>query len=41
MTDPEDGTFKELLKRWTNIELKTPAAIVLPTSEEDVQNTVR
>ena len=40
LTDLSDETFQFYLKRWTEIDLETPAAIVLPTSEEDCQNTV-
>ncbi|TGO32016.1 hypothetical protein BHYA_0365g00060 [Botrytis hyacinthi] len=38
LTDPNDLNFAEYLKRWTDINLKTPGAIVLPTSETDCQN---
>ncbi|KAF7931923.1 uncharacterized protein EAE97_008944 [Botrytis byssoidea] len=41
LTDPNDLSFAEYLKRWTDIDLKTPGAIVLPTSETDCQNTMR
>lgn len=41
LADPADPKFQEHLKRWTDIGLKVPAAIVLPTSEEDCQKTVR
>ena len=40
LTDPDDPKFREHLKRWSDIDLKVPAAIVLPTSEEDCQKTV-
>ncbi|TGO59700.1 hypothetical protein BELL_1233g00010 [Botrytis elliptica] len=41
LTDPNDLNFAEYLKRWTDIDLKTPGAIVLPTSETDCQNIVK
>ncbi|KAF7952624.1 hypothetical protein EAE96_005856 [Botrytis aclada] len=41
LTDPNDFDFAEYLKRWTDIDLKTPGAIVLPTSETDCQNIVK
>ena len=41
LTDATADGFRGCLKRWTDIDLKTPAAIVLPTSEEDIQKTVR
>ncbi|KAL4935941.1 hypothetical protein BDV06DRAFT_233829 [Aspergillus oleicola] len=36
-----DARFKDLLSRWTDIDLKTPAAIVLPQSELDCVQTMR
>ncbi|TVY82051.1 FAD-linked oxidoreductase [Lachnellula suecica] len=41
LTDPSDANFVEHLKRWTDIDLKTPGAIVLPTSEGDCQKIVK
>ncbi|TGO07034.1 hypothetical protein BTUL_0342g00010 [Botrytis tulipae] len=41
LTGPNDLNFAEYLKRWTDIDLKTPGAIVLPTSETDCQNIVK
>jgi hypothetical protein len=35
LTNPNDVNFQEYLKRWSDIDRKTPAAIVLPISEED------
>jgi len=40
LTDSNDATFRELVKRWSDIDLKTPAAIILPISEEDIQKMV-
>ncbi|KAG8528310.1 uncharacterized protein KY384_007227 [Bacidia gigantensis] len=37
-TDPE---FREYCKRWTDIDRKIPAAIVLPRREKDIQNIVQ
>lgn len=40
LTNPEDPAFHELLKRWTDIDLKLPAAIILPSSEDDCLKAV-
>lgn len=40
LTDSDDAKFREYAKRWTDIDRKIPAAIVLPTSEEGIQKTV-
>jgi hypothetical protein len=40
LTDASDERFIEYAKRWTDIDRKTPAAIVLPESEEQIQKTV-
>jgi hypothetical protein len=40
LTDQHDKAFIEYAKRWTDVGRKTPAAIVLPTSEEHIQRTV-
>lgn len=40
LTDPENSEFQELLKRWTDIARKLPAAIILPSSEDDCVKTV-
>ncbi|KAI7780164.1 hypothetical protein LA080_016353 [Diaporthe eres] len=41
LTDPTDARFQEHSKRWSDIDRQTPAAIVLPRSEEHIQSTVR
>lgn len=41
LTDPADSRFQEHSKRWSDIDRQTPAAIVLPRSEEQIQTTVR
>ena len=41
LADPDDLASREFLKRWTGIDLRTPAMIILPTSEEDIQRTVQ
>ncbi|EAT82263.1 hypothetical protein HBI56_238390 [Parastagonospora nodorum] len=41
LTDQHDQAFIEYAKRWTDVGRKTPAAIVLPTSEEEIQRTVQ
>ena len=40
LTDSTDTIFQELLQRWTDIDKKTPGAIVVPTSEDDILKTV-
>ena len=40
LTDSSSAQFQEYAKRWTDIDSKTPGAIVLPTTEEDIQKTV-
>ena len=40
LTDPDDTAFVEYMKRWSDINKQTPAAIVLPTSEVEIQQTV-
>jgi hypothetical protein len=40
LSDPEHSEFQELLKRWTDIERKEPAAIILPSSEDDCLRAV-
>ncbi|TVY32060.1 FAD-linked oxidoreductase [Lachnellula subtilissima] len=41
LTDTSDAKFVEYLKRWTDIDLMVPGAIVLPTSEDDCQKIVQ
>ena len=41
LTDPKDAMFRDLIKRWSDIDLQIPAAIVLPTLEVDCQNIVQ
>lgn len=41
LTNPSDAIFQECLQRWSDIDKQTPSAIVLPTSEEDIQKTVQ
>lgn len=40
LTDPRNTRFQEYSKRWSDIDRKIPAAIVLPRSEEQIQSTV-
>lgn len=40
LIDPSDAAFQERLQRWSDIGKQTPAAIVLPTSEEEIQKIV-
>jgi hypothetical protein len=40
LTDPASDEFKAALERWTELELKTPGAIVQVSSEEDTVQTV-
>lgn len=39
--DSNDGRFQQRLARWTDIDRKVPAAIVLPRTENDCLKTVR
>lgn len=40
LTQPEDSEFQGLLKRWTDVNRKEPAAIILPSSEDDCLKAV-
>ena len=40
LNDPTDLTFQKYSERWTDIAREIPAAIVLPTTEADVQKIV-
>lgn len=40
LKEPNDPRFQEFAKRWSDIDRQTPAAIVLPESEEQIQKTV-
>lgn len=39
LADPADPRFQEFAKRWSDIDRQTPAAIVIPASEEQIQET--
>lgn len=41
LTNSAEANFQEYAKRWTDIGRETPAAIVLPRTEEDVQKVVQ
>ncbi|KAF7359848.1 FAD-binding domain-containing protein [Mycena venus] len=41
LTDKNDSKFQEHTKRWSDIDRKIPAAIVLPASEEQIQQVVQ
>ncbi|KAF2787641.1 FAD-binding domain-containing protein [Melanomma pulvis-pyrius CBS 109.77] len=41
LTNQSDVAFQDRAKRWTDIDRKTPAAIILPASEEEIQKTVQ
>ena len=41
LSNPVDVRFQHYAKRWTDIDRKIPAAIVLPRAEEDIRKTVR
>lgn len=41
LDNPQDSEFQELLARWTDIDRKEPAAIILPSSENDCLKAVR
>lgn len=40
LTDQTDARFQEYCKRWSDIDRKIPAAIVLPRSEGQIQSMV-
>ena len=40
LTDSHGTEFQEYAKRWSDINRQIPAAIVLPTTEGDIQKTV-
>ena len=40
LTDSNNDEFKELLRRWSDIDKQIPGAIVLVATEEDVVKTV-
>lgn len=40
LTDPASDEFKAALERWTELDLETPGAVVLVSSEEDIVQTV-
>lgn len=41
LAETHDGKFVDHLKRWTDIDLKVPGAIVLPITEDDCQKIVQ
>ncbi|MCJ1385633.1 hypothetical protein MMC17_008756 [Xylographa soralifera] len=41
LADLDDINFQEFGKRWTDIDRKTPGAIVLPRTEQDIQKIVQ
>ena len=41
LTDPAEASFQGYSKRWTDIGRESPAAIVLPRTEEDIQKVVQ
>lgn len=40
LNDQADSRFQDFAKRWSDIDRQIPAAIVLPESEEHIQQTV-
>jgi hypothetical protein len=40
LIDSTDPTFQKYVTRWTDIDRKTLAAIILPTNEKEIQQTV-
>lgn len=40
LTDSSSEEFKAALERWTDLELKTPAAIVVAATDKDILKTV-
>lgn len=41
LTNPNDLEFVEYLRRWTDVNLQVPGAIILPTKENDCQKIVQ
>ncbi len=41
LKDSNEANFQEYAKRWTDIGRETPAAIVLPRTEEDIEKVVQ
>ena len=41
LTDHDSIAFQEHCKRWTDIDRKIPAAIILPREESDIQRIVQ
>jgi len=41
LTDPESAAFKTSMSRWTDVNKQTPAAILQPACETDVERIVR
>ena len=41
LNDPSDGSFQRYSERWTDVAREIPAAIVLPTTEADIQKIVQ
>lgn len=39
LTDAASPVFQHHLERWTDIDKQTPAAIIVPVSEEDIQKS--
>jgi hypothetical protein len=40
LTDPGSVDFKESMKRWSDVGVQTPAAILKPSNEEDIVKIV-
>lgn len=40
LVDPTDPTFQKYATRWTDIDRKTPAAIMLPSNEKEIKQAV-
>ncbi|KAG0647854.1 FAD-linked oxidoreductase chyH [Hyphodiscus hymeniophilus] len=40
-TDPSSDEFKTLMQRWSDLDVKEPAAILTPSSEEDIVQIVQ
>lgn len=41
LADENDVEFQERAKRWSDIDREVPAAIILPSSEQEIQLTVQ
>ncbi|PHH83218.1 hypothetical protein CDD82_2990 [Ophiocordyceps australis] len=41
LTDPHQPRFQEYARRWSDVDRKTPGAMILPETEDQIQKTVQ